>query len=175
MYMLIAPVCCSQSQSLSCNLCHSISCETTTITSVTMSVTLTSNPLTYASAAVLRDYELTHSGSDGPLETSLNAHPESTSRSNNPVDWPTEHRRIPAYRPVNMELDQSERRVYQNPIERAFITTMFTGVYLQSVSVIRRKRESMTNKSVDCLQTVASDGWKGLECRLQAWWRVVMN
>lgn len=99
-----------------------------------MSVTTTSNPLTYASAAVLRDYELSHSDSNEPLDTSLNAHPTPSSRSSNPADWPTEHRRVPAYRPVNTELDQGERRVYQNPIERAFITVMFTGVFLESVS-----------------------------------------
>lgn len=98
-----------------------------------MSVTTTSNPLTYATAAVLRDYELAHSESDS-LDTSLNAHPAPQSQSNNPANWPTDHRRIPAYRPVNTELDQSERRVYQNPIERAFIGVMFTGVLLEAVS-----------------------------------------
>lgn len=100
-----------------------------------MSVTTTSNPLTYASAAVLRDYELTHSSSEDNLDTSLNPHPAPASASPNPADWPTDHRRVPAYRPVNTQLDQSERRVYQNPIERAFIGTMFTGVFLQSVSM----------------------------------------
>lgn len=102
-----------------------------------MSVTTTSNPLTYASAAVLRDYELTHSSSDADFDPSLNAHPSPSSQSrpnNTPADWPTQHRRVPAYRPVNTELDQSERRVYQNPIERAFIGTMFTGVFLEAVS-----------------------------------------
>ena len=101
-----------------------------------MSVTTTSNPITYASAAVLRDYELTHSNEE--LDTSLNTHPapapSATHESNSPATWPSEHRRVPAYRPINTELDQSERRVYQNPIERAFIGTMFSGVFLQSVS-----------------------------------------
>ena len=110
-----------------------------------MSVTTTSNPITYASAAVLRDYELTHSNEE--LDTSLNTHPapapSATQQSNSPATWPSEHRRVPAYRPINTELDQSERRVYQNPIERAFIGTMFSGVFLQSVSrpVCRWERE----------------------------------
>ena len=105
-----------------------------------MSVTTTSNPLTYASAAVLRDYELTHS-SDEEFDPSLNSHPAPPTHSqSNPADWPTEYRRVPAHRPVNTSLDQSERRVYQNPIERAFIGTMFTGVYLQSVSNFRCRR-----------------------------------
>ena len=103
----------------------------------TMSVTTTSNPVTYASAAVLRDYELTHSSSSDsePLDTSLNNHPPPPHLSqSNPAHWPTDHRRVPEYRPVNAQLDQSERRVYQNSIERAFLITMFTGVYLESVS-----------------------------------------
>jgi hypothetical protein len=99
-----------------------------------MSVTTTSNPLTYATASVLADYELTHSESTESLDITLNAHPNSSLHSLSPSDWPTEHRRVPAYRPVNMELDQSERRVYQNPIERAFIGVMFTGVFLEAVS-----------------------------------------
>ncbi|KZM19633.1 uncharacterized protein EKO05_0003999 [Ascochyta rabiei] len=99
-----------------------------------MSVTTTSNPLTYASAAVLRDYELAHSESDEPLDTSLNAHPAPPSGSSNPPDWPTEHRRIPAYRPVNTELDQGSRRVYQNAIERTFIGVMFSGVFLEGTA-----------------------------------------
>lgn len=97
-----------------------------------MSVTTTSNPITHATAAVLRDYDLTHSSTDTELDTSLNSHPAPS--SSNPAHWPADHRRVPAYRPVNRELDQSERRVYQNPIERAFIATMFTGVFLESVS-----------------------------------------
>ncbi|KAF3032492.1 hypothetical protein E8E12_003106 [Didymella heteroderae] len=97
-----------------------------------MSVTTTSNPFTYASATVLRDYELTHS--DEEFDPSLNAHPAPSQSSQNPAHWPTEHRRVPAYRPVNVELDQSQRRVYLNGIERAFVATMFTGVFLESTA-----------------------------------------
>ncbi|KAF3004382.1 hypothetical protein E8E13_010008 [Curvularia kusanoi] len=96
-----------------------------------MSVTTTSNPLTYASAAVLRDYDLTHSTDE--LDTSLNEHPAPSSPSN-PAHWPADHRRVPEYRPINTQLDQSERRVYLNPIERMFVATMFTGVFLQSTA-----------------------------------------
>lgn len=108
---------------------------TTSTATTKMSVTTTSNPVTYASAAVLRDYELTHSDED--FDPSLHAHPAPSQSSQNPADWPTEHRRVPAYRPVNTELDQSQRRVYLNGIERAFVATMFTGVFLESVSLVR--------------------------------------
>lgn len=98
-----------------------------------MSVTTTANPIHYNLHSVLADYDLHHTEE---LDTSLNAHPspQQQSQSHNPSDWPTEHRRVPAHRPVNTQLDQSERRVYQNGIERAFIGVMFTGVFLQSVS-----------------------------------------
>lgn len=95
-----------------------------------MSVTTTANPIHYNLHTVLADYDLHHTEE---LETTLNSHPQPSSQSQNPSDWPTSHRRVPAYRPVNTELDQSERRVYQNGIERAFIGVMFTGVFLQSV------------------------------------------
>ena len=99
-----------------------------------MSVTTTANPATYQTQAVLADYDLHHSNSGEPLDTTLNAHPSSAPNAQSPGDWPTEHRRVPAYRPVNTELDQNERRVYLNPIERAFVGVMFTGVFLESVS-----------------------------------------
>ncbi|KAF2856660.1 hypothetical protein T440DRAFT_462913 [Plenodomus tracheiphilus IPT5] len=100
-----------------------------------MSVTTTANPLTYQISHVLADYELTHSHTpNNEIDTSLNSHPNPSSQSQNPSDWPTEHRRVPEYRPVNTELDQSERRVYQNGAERVFIALMFTGVFSQSTA-----------------------------------------
>lgn len=101
-----------------------------------MSVTTTANPLTHQISAVLADYELRHSDGPEAVDTTLNTHPNPSSQTPNSSDWPTEHRRVPAYRAVNTELDQSERRVYQNAIERAFIGVMFTGVFLESVSLL---------------------------------------
>ncbi|KAH8726890.1 hypothetical protein GQ44DRAFT_748685 [Phaeosphaeriaceae sp. PMI808] len=96
-----------------------------------MSVTTTANPIHYNLQTVLADYDLHHT--DGETDTSLNAHPTPASESSqNPSNWPTEHRRVPAYRPVNTELDQSERRVYLNGIEQAFVGVMFTGVFIES-------------------------------------------
>lgn len=106
-----------------------------------MSVTTTSNPLTYATAEVLRDYDLRHSSDE--LDTSLNSHPAPAS-PDNPAHWPGDHRRVPAYRPINTQLDQSERRVYLNPIERMFVATMFTGVFLQSVSCLSQMESKST-------------------------------
>lgn len=52
----------------------------------------------------------------------------------NPPGWPTNHRRIPSYRPINRELDQSLRRVYTSNGERAFLTVMFGGLQINVVS-----------------------------------------
>jgi hypothetical protein len=142
-----------------------------------MSVTTTANPLTYNVSSVLADYELTHSDSNTPLDTSLNAHPRSASAPNPeiPCDWPTDHRRVPTYRPINTELDQSQRRVYQNPIERAFIAVMFTGVFVESVSM--RCGYDMTRVSLilckDCFKDLEKYSRSDMGCGVQDWWRVV--
>jgi len=103
--------------------------------SPTMSVTTTSNAQTYNIRAVLADYDLHHTPETTPLDTALNAHPSTCSSPFNPPNWTTDERRVPPYRPVNMNLDQSQRRVYQNGVERAFVNVMFTGVQIESVSV----------------------------------------
>jgi hypothetical protein len=97
-----------------------------------MSVTTTANPVHYSLQTVLADYDLHHT--DEGVDTSLNAHPAPSASQQNPSSWPTEHRRVPEFRPVNTELDQSERRVYLSGIEQVFVGVMFTGVYLESVS-----------------------------------------
>jgi hypothetical protein len=104
--------------------------------SITMSVTTTANPATYTLRATLADYDLHHSNDNHsePLDTSLNAHPFPP--ASNPSTWPIDARRVPPYRPVNTELDQSTRAVYQNGIERAFVSVMFTGVFLEAVGTV---------------------------------------
>ncbi|KAF1962603.1 hypothetical protein CC80DRAFT_570659 [Byssothecium circinans] len=99
-----------------------------------MSVTTTANPQTYNLQRVLADYDLHHTPETTPLDTTLNIHPSPPSASpRNPPNWPTDERRVPPYRPVNTDLVQSERRVYQNGIERSFVTVMFMGVFLEAV------------------------------------------
>jgi hypothetical protein len=112
---------------------------TRSYTTATMSVTTTANPRTYEVQAVLADYDLHHSGAadDGDAVQNTNQ----PSQQSNPSDWPTDYRRVPPYRPVNMELDQDERRVYNAFIERAFVAILFTGVVAQSVSIIYTREE----------------------------------
>ena len=85
---------------------------------------------------VLKDYEVHHS----PGLRTLSHISAQTAISNpqaapqNPPGWDTTHRRVPPYRPINRDRDQNEIRVYTSPIERVFIGTMFTGVFINSVS-----------------------------------------
>lgn len=84
------------------------------------------------------DYDLHHSNTVS--EDNNNDHDESPLQSNDmnsqAPDWPDHYRRIPPYRPVNRNLDQSERRVYTNFGERAFLSMMFLGVRTNAVGFI---------------------------------------
>jgi hypothetical protein len=50
-----------------------------------------------------------------------------------PADWPTDHRRMPAYRPINRNLPFEERPGGSNPGEMVFIQVMLHGVWLNAV------------------------------------------
>lgn len=136
-----------------------------------MSVTTTANPIHYNVQAVLADYDLHHSGEPEEVDTSLNPHPAPASTSENPSHWPTEYRRVPVYRPVNTELDQSERRVYLNGIERAFVGVMFTGVFLESVRTYLGKTKSVVlTRFTDNLKDLAELSRQSVERWVQIGW-----
>lgn len=79
---------------------------------------------------VLEDYKI-HLTGDNPSSDQ----PESTStRVSNPPNWPTEHRRIPDYRPVDRNRDVESRPNGENAFARVFLTIMFTGVAMNAVS-----------------------------------------
>jgi hypothetical protein len=122
-----------------------------------MSVTTTANPIHYSLQTVLADYDLHHTEEE--LDTSLNAHPAPTTSQGNPSSWPTEHRRVPEFRAINTELDQSERRVYLSGVEQVFVGVMFTGVYLQSVSIRLEKSRYMTDVCVRLFRKPGEDQW----------------
>ncbi|KIH93614.1 hypothetical protein SPBR_04498 [Sporothrix brasiliensis 5110] len=86
-------------------------------------------------SGVLSDYELHHSSDKDASDDAAQAAPASIRRhAATPADWDTEHRRVPAYRPINTARDQTEVRVYLSRVEQVFIGTMFTGVYLNSAA-----------------------------------------
>ncbi|KAJ5151371.1 uncharacterized protein N7482_010623 [Penicillium canariense] len=89
-----------------------------------MSVTTTST--TTGSLSALADYEVHHSGS----EPDASAAPVNIGQ---PTDWPTHHRRMPAYRPANPQLDRTDRPAGNgHPAEYAFIQIMLHGVWLNA-------------------------------------------
>ncbi|KAE8154445.1 hypothetical protein BDV25DRAFT_147701 [Aspergillus avenaceus] len=93
-----------------------------------MSVTATETP-TRTTMSVLADYELLHS------EQQQQSPNDFVSPSvQQPVDWPTNHSRVPAYRPINRNLDQSERPGGGNAMEQIFIATMLHGVWINAVT-----------------------------------------
>lgn len=86
-------------------------------------------------STVLTDYEIHHSSpqrvgsSADQLQSALAAYP--TQRR---PEWThTSHRGVPSYRPINRARDLSEVRVYLNQVERAFVTVMFTGLFVNAV------------------------------------------
>jgi hypothetical protein len=116
-----------------------------------MSVTTTSNPVTSSVLHVLMDYELHHSGSSErtkrpePLESRDNP----TLEVLNPAGWPTDHRRVPHYRPINRNLYMEERPGGLDPMEAIFIMTMLNGVRLNAVRTSQAMISSLTRLLMD--------------------------
>jgi hypothetical protein len=79
---------------------------------------------------VLEDYKIHLTGQNSALERS-----EPLTTVSNPPDWPTDHRRVPDYRPVDSTRDAEGRPNGENAFERVFLTIMFTGVVMNAVSV----------------------------------------
>ena len=127
-----------------------------------MSVTTTRNAAAHNTLFVLTDYDLHHSDTSDPAPAS-NSHPAPASQ--NPPEWPADHRRVPNYRPINRDLDQSQRRIYNDNGERAFITVMLRGVWLNAVSDVAWFPATkyiliIRGGKTDCFTTLESYGWK---------------
>lgn len=85
----------------------------------------------------LSDYILHHSGQE-----SVSIHPASYPNilanlepQGCPDWWPTDRRRIPAYLPINRNLDKDQRPIGTISTEVLFIVTMLRGVQLNSVTL----------------------------------------
>ena len=85
--------------------------------------------------AALRDYKLHYSSSDATIEPECNLTSSFILNTQNPPNWPTRYRRIPPYRPINRNLDLSERPNGSNRGELLFVTVVMNGVRLQAVSL----------------------------------------
>lgn len=95
-----------------------------------MSATTTTRTQTTAPLAILADYEVHHSGRDQTAPANSDRSPTST---NQPPGWPTDRHRVPTYRPINRDLDQSERPAGSNTLEFGIIIVMLHGVWLNAV------------------------------------------
>lgn len=91
-----------------------------------MSTTITTT--TTETLSVLADYEVHHS------DTQPETHERAPITNSQPIDWPSNHRRIPGYRPVQANLSYTERPAGNgHPAEYAFIQVMLHGVWLNAV------------------------------------------
>ena len=151
---------------------------TTTTTAQTVSGSVPAKAARLRNWNHLTDYELHHSQARQPDAsriagtngTSSNPPQESDSaglhqETNNPANWPRNHRRIPQHRPINTILDQSQRRVYANAGERAFITVMFSGLEVNVVSYTL----SITTRQ-DANVQAANRAWNATLGRLNGDW-----
>lgn len=140
--------------------------------STTTTATATETRTHYTVQGVLSDYDLHHSQDS---DAASNAQPEPANAPQNPSSWPTAYRRVPAYRPVNPDLDPSERRVYPSRVDQAFVVVMMTGVFLQSVSL--EQKEAAWALRADCslgfVKGVAKLNGPPVGSTLQDWRRVV--
>jgi len=100
-----------------------------------MSVTTTQNPIYYNAVEVLRDYQIHRSNADPGegVDPTLNEHPE-PDPSQNPDNWPQDHRRVPAHRPINRNVDLESRGGNgRNGAEATFVYLMLNGCRINSV------------------------------------------
>ncbi|KAL2847480.1 hypothetical protein BJY01DRAFT_212672 [Aspergillus pseudoustus] len=92
----------------------------------TTTTTTTNNTL-----SILADYELHHSGSESTSDQNASS-PSPSASSSQPANWPTNYRRVPPHRPVNRNLDQTERAAGSSVPEYIFIQSMLHGVWLNA-------------------------------------------
>jgi hypothetical protein len=78
---------------------------------------------------VLEDYKI-HLTGDNPSS----GQSEAPTAVTNPPGWPTDHRRVPNYRPVDKNRDVEGRPNGESAFGRGFLTIMFTGVVMNAVS-----------------------------------------
>jgi len=99
-----------------------------------MSVTTRTNVVSQSALQLLADYELHHSGDPETQGTVASPNPRTDlgAVSTNPPSWPTDHRRIPPYRPIDYNLDLEQRPGGLHFVESVFIATMLNGVRLNA-------------------------------------------
>jgi hypothetical protein len=102
-----------------------------------MSVTTTANARVLTTASYLADYDLHHSqpsdNNSSPAPAANPHHDPTSVTPGNPENWEDRWNRVPAYRPVQNQLDEM-RTTYTSEIERNFVRVMFGGEFLLLLS-----------------------------------------
>lgn len=129
-----------------------------------MSVTTSTNTVTQSVLHALTDYDVHHSGNPAVAETpeAPNSRNDTAAGANQPPNWPSNHQRVPAYRPIDRTLnnDPEERPAGSNAIEGLFIFTMLNGCRINSVSLeVTLVEEFLLNKIPEHGKTLAKHGW----------------
>jgi len=96
-----------------------------------MSVTTTDNPTATQLHRILDDYTIHLTGGETQPVNQREQEPVE-----NPANWPREYHNVPAYRPINRNLNLADRPGGTNPIEYWFIFTMLRGVWLNAVGSV---------------------------------------
>ena len=78
---------------------------------------------------LLKAYDLHHSG----VESSQSQR-TAPRQPENPPSWPSNRRRMPAYREPSRDHRLADRPAGQDTVEGVMVTVMFIGVYVNSVS-----------------------------------------
>ena len=94
---------------------------------------------------VLEDSKIHLTGYGPSAASTSSASTEHTTRTvSNPPNWPTDHRRVPDYRPIEYGRDAEERPNGTVLPETIFISIMFTGVFINAVSpqVVRYRNKT---------------------------------
>jgi hypothetical protein len=124
-----------------------------------MSATTTIQAQPAVLQTVLQDYRLHHSEASGDaakVESSRSL--QNTAATSQPPAWDVPHRRVPPHRPTNRERDQAETSVYLNGIERTFITTMFTGLFINAVGICLLQCRKIVTMSGPSLRNELTSG-----------------
>jgi len=87
---------------------------------------------------LLKAYDLHHTGTESSQSRRTKPAPQASRQSENPPSWPSNRRRMPAYRELSRGHRLADRPAGQDTVEGVVVTVMFIGVYVNSVSLLFR-------------------------------------
>jgi hypothetical protein len=85
---------------------------------------------------LLKAYDLHHSGDENSQSQRAESASQRPHQPENPASWPSNRRRIPAYREPSQDHRFADRPAGRDNAESVFVTVMFIGTYVNSVSLL---------------------------------------